>query len=82
MTLFLSGFKHFHGALPTGPHQWPLQTGTGKVRLRLAHPPPPDRGRGAKAERDATEGISVVRSCTKVQLDLSGYSLCAWATRS
>jgi hypothetical protein len=37
MTLFLSGFKHFHGALPTGPHQWPLQTGTGKVSMIYTH---------------------------------------------
>jgi hypothetical protein len=36
MTLFLSGFKHFHGALPGGPHQWPPQPGTGKVSLDIS----------------------------------------------
>ena len=32
MTLFVSRFKHFHGPLPAGPHQWPAQAETGKVR--------------------------------------------------
>jgi hypothetical protein len=32
MTLFVSSFKHFHGPLPAGPHQWPAQAETGKVR--------------------------------------------------
>ena len=31
MTLFVSSFKHFHGPLPAGPHQWPAQAETGKV---------------------------------------------------
>jgi hypothetical protein len=31
MTLFLFGFKHFHGPLPAGPDQWPPQARTGKV---------------------------------------------------
>jgi hypothetical protein len=32
MTLSVSSFKHFHGPLPAGPHQWPAQAETGKVR--------------------------------------------------
>jgi hypothetical protein len=31
MTLSVSSFKHFHGPLPAGPHQWPAQAETGKV---------------------------------------------------
>ena len=31
MPLFVSSFKHFHGPLPAGPHQWPAQAETGKV---------------------------------------------------
>jgi hypothetical protein len=32
MTLFVPSFKHLHGPLPAGPHQWPAQAETGKVR--------------------------------------------------
>jgi hypothetical protein len=32
MTLSVPSFKHFHGPLPAGPHQWPAQAETGKVR--------------------------------------------------
>jgi hypothetical protein len=35
MPLFVSSFKHFHGPLPAGPHQWPAQAETGKVSLVL-----------------------------------------------
>jgi hypothetical protein len=31
MTLFVPSFKHLHGPLPAGPHQWPAQAETGKV---------------------------------------------------
>ena len=33
MPLFVSSFKHFHGPLPAGPHQWPAQAETGKVSM-------------------------------------------------
>lgn len=40
MTLFVSSFKHFHGPLPAGPHQWPAQAETGKVSIvRPLHSP-------------------------------------------
>jgi hypothetical protein len=38
MPLFVSSFKHFHGPLPAGPHQWPAQAETGKVRLYRTAP--------------------------------------------
>ena len=38
MPLFVSSFKHFHGPLPAGPHQWPAQAETGKVRQVVTLP--------------------------------------------
>lgn len=57
MPLFVSSFKHFHGPLPAGPHQWPAQAETGKVSLVFAcRAIPPYSGISVSSSGDVVGG--------------------------